>query len=428
MPEIDFIQKQLLNADKRSFSEKLRDRVLLGLLLSGIFALFLIGLSIERALILVIFILAIGVAAYGWKRQQKFAFWFKDLLKKNKRFTSLYVVILLIGFPFFFLHNPYIIHLAALCGISIIMALGLNISLGFAGLLDLGFAAYFAAGAYTSAQLSTQFGINFWIALPLAGIAASFFGFLVSWPSLRVHEQYLALVTLGYGLIMNLLHRNLKFLTGGTDGIINIPPPSIWGFKFTDALKLGGWEIPFQTNFYYLALGLAGLTFWVSLRIRESRVGRALEAVREDEIAGKCFGINLTSTKVLAFSTGAFFGGIGGSVYAHMIGIVHPDNFGFMVSMTILCMVVVGGMGNLSGVMLGAIFLTMVPERLREFEKLRLLLFALSLLFLMLYRPEGIFPNLRRKREMQAEKLYELIERSGLEDMEKKAQQDGKAG
>jgi branched-chain amino acid transport system permease protein len=161
-----------------------------------------------------------------------------------------------------------------------------------------------------------------------------------------------------------------------------------------------------------------GLTIFVSIRLRDSKLGRAWEAIREDEVAGKCFGINMTYYKVIAFTTGAFFGGLAGSVFAHMIGFIHPDNFMFMVSMTIMCMVIIGGMGNIFGVVLGAIFLIMVPERLREFESMRLLLFGLSILLLMLFRPQGVFPNIRRRRELESKKLYALIEKSGAEDME----------
>jgi branched-chain amino acid transport system permease protein len=303
--------------------------------------------------------------------------------------------------------------MGALAGIFVIMALGLNITLGFAGLLDVGFAVYFAAGAYTSAQLAVHFGTSFWIGLPLAGIVAAFFGFIVAWPALRVHGHYLAMVTLGYGMIMNLLHRNLKFLTNGTDGIINIPPPAIGDFDFLQPITIGGFELPFQANFYYLTLVLIAFTIYVSIRLRDSKLGRSWEAIREDEVAAKCFGVNLTHMKVIAFSTGAFFGGLGGAVFAHMIGFIHPDNFVLLVSITILAMVIIGGMGNIFGVILGAVLLIMIPERLREFEDLRMLLFGLALCLIMIYRPQGLFPNARRRRELQADKLDQLIEQSG---------------
>ena len=198
------------------------------------------------------------------------------------------------------------------------------------------------------------FGWSFWIGLPLGGLVAAFFGFLVAWPALRVHDHYLALVTLGYGLIMNLLHRNLTFLTNGTDGVINIPPPAIGGYDFIRPIAIGGFNLPFQANFYYLALALAGITVLVSVRLRNSNLGRQWEAIREEEVAARCFGINVTARKVVALTTGAFFGGIGGATFAHMIGFVHPDNFVLLTSITILAMVIIGGMGNIYGVIVGA--------------------------------------------------------------------------
>jgi branched-chain amino acid transport system permease protein len=221
------------------------------------------------------------------------------------------------------------------------------------------------------------------------------------------------MVTLGYGLIMNILHRNLTFLTNGTDGIINIPPPSIAGFEFVRPLHVFGLDLPFQVNFYYLVLLLVGITMLISWRLLNSNVGRSWEAIREDEIAAKCFGIDLTRMKVMAFSAGAFFGGIGGAAFAHQIGFVHPDNFVLLTSITILAMVLIGGMGNIFGVAFGAVALILLPERLREFENLRLLLFGLAMTLIMVLRPQGLFPSARRRREIEAGKMDTLIQSSG---------------
>jgi branched-chain amino acid transport system permease protein len=233
------------------------------------------------------------------------------------------------------------------------MALGLNITLGYAGLLDIGFAVYFGAGAYTSAQFAIHFGMSFWLGLVLGGLSASFFGFLIAWPALRVSDHYLGLVTLGYGLMMNLLARNIYFLTNGTDGVINIPSPLIASHSFTQPLGLGWITLPFQANFYYLAVTLALLAAFVTYRLRQSRLGRAWDAIREDEIAARCSGVNARGIKILAFSCGAFLGGVGGATYAHMIGFISPENFTFIESTTIMVMVVLGGPGNIMGVTVG---------------------------------------------------------------------------
>ena len=418
MPEVDFIDTQVARGDTRTLAEKTRDRLVLGGCQVALFAAFLVGLALEDVILVTGFLLLTVAGAIGWGRMPKLNRRARELMAKDKRFAVFVLTALLVLFPFIFLDNPYLIHLGALAAIFAIMALGLNITLGFCGLLDVGFAVYFAAGAYASSQLAVIFDVSFWIGLPLGGLTAAFFGFLVAWPALRVHDHYLALVTLGYGLIMNLLQRNLTFLTHGTDGVINIPPPAIFGWDFVTPIAIGDLELPFQMNFYFLALIITALTIFVSIRLRDSNLGRQWEAIREDEVAARCFGVNVTRLKIIAFSTGAFFGGIGGAVFAHMIGFVHPDNFVLLTSIMILAMVIIGGMGNVAGVVVGAVALTLIPERLREFEDLRMLLFGGALVLIMIYRPQGLFPNSRRRRELQAEKIDTLIAESGRDDAE----------
>jgi len=416
MPEVDFIDTQIARADTRTMAEKAKDWLVLGGCQSLLFAAFLIGMTLENVFLVTGFLVFVAVAAVGWARIPLLNQWARPLLANNKRFAITFLTLLLVLYPFIFMDNPYLIHLGALAAIFAIMALGLNITLGFCGLLDVGFAVYFAAGAYTSSQLAVLYDVSFWIGMPLGGLVAALFGLLVALPALRVHDHYLALVTLGYGLIMNLLQRNFTFLTNGTDGVINIPPPAIGDWDFVQSITIGEFEFPFQMNFYFLALFITAVTIIVSIRLRESNLGRQWEAIREEEIAAKCFGIHVTRLKIIAFSTGAFFGGIGGAVFAHMIGFVHPDNFVLLTSIMILAMVIIGGMGNIFGVVLGAVALTFIPERLREFEDLRMLLFGGCLMLIMIYRPQGLFPNSRRRREFQADKIDDLIKKSGRDD------------
>lgn len=415
MPELDFINTQIARSDSRSLTEKVKDRLILVVCQSLVFGIFLVGLALEDTILVTGFLLFVVLVAVVWNRIPNLNQWARELLRNNMRFASTYVVFILILYPFIFFDNPYLIHLGALAAIFAIMALGLNITLGFCGLLDVGFAVYFAAGAYTSSQLAVHFDISFWIGLPLGGLMAALFGFAIAWPALRVHDHYLALVTLGYGLIMNLLQRNFTFLTNGTDGVINIPPPSIGNWDFIQPITIGEIELPFQMNFYFLGLILAGFTVFISVRLRDSNLGRQWEAIREEEIAAKCFGINVRYLKITAFATGAFFGGIGGSVFAHMIGFVHPDNFVLLTSIMILAMVIIGGMGNIFGVVLGAIALTLIPERLRDFEDLRMLLFGGSLVLIMIFRPQGLFPSSRRRRELESERVDRLIKKSRID-------------
>lgn len=416
MPEVDFVETQVAEADERTLGRRLRDGLVLTLVALGFYAIFLTGLAIPSASLLIGYMVIVAFGFFLWQRTPSIDRAYKALLARNRTVAIALLVLMLVAYPVIFAGDAYLIHLGALAAIFVIMALGLNITLGFAGLLDVGFAVYFAAGAYTSAQLSVLFNVPFWISLPLGGLVAAFFGFIIAWPALRVQGHYLAMVTLGYGLIMNILHRNLRFVTNGTDGVINIPAPTIFGHDFLDPINIFGLELPFQANYYFLGLVLIAITIFVGHRLLNSNIGRCWEAIREDEIAGKCFGINLTHLKVLAFSTGAFFGGIGGALFAHMIGFIHPDNFILLTSITILAMVLIGGMGNMMGVAIGAVLLVMIPERLREFENLRMLLFGLSMALIMIYRPQGLFPGVRRRQELEADKLEQLIADSGKAD------------
>jgi branched-chain amino acid transport system permease protein len=408
MPESDFIGAQV-TANLPGRQKRLRDSAIIGVVLLGVGTLFVIGMAIERLPIFVGFVAAVIALGILYRRTPKLAGLVTEAFRDNRSTALSFLVVLLAAYPLVLSHDPYLIHIGALAAIYVIMALGLNITLGYAGLLDIGFAVYYGAGAYTSAQLAIHFGTNFWLGLVCGGLSASFFGFLVAWPALRVHDHYLGLVTLGYGLMMNLLARNLYFLTNGTDGVINIPPPAVGSHEFTQPLELGWMTLPFQANFYYLAVTLALLAGYVSYRLRQSKLGRAWDAIREDEIAARCSGVDARGVKILAFSAGAFLGGVGGAIYAHMIGFISPENFGFIDSITIMVMVVMGGAGNIMGVAIGAVILVVLPERFREFEHLRLLFFGGALVLLMINRPEGLFPRLRMRRTLHADKIVALL-------------------
>ena len=408
MPESDFIGMQL-STGTANRQQKLRRTLLTAAIMIGLYVLLIAGLVIERLSLFIAFVIAVAVLGLLYQRTSSFRNRVAEAFQDSHGVAITLLIFLLAAYPIILSGDPYLIHIGALSAIYVIMALGLNITLGFAGLLDIGFAVYYGAGAYTSAQFAIHFGTNFWLGLALGGLSASLFGFVVAWPALRVHDHYLGLVTLGYGLMMNLLARNLNFLTNGTDGVINIPPPSIGSFAFTQSLKLGPLTLPFQANFYYLAMAIALLTAFVSYRLRQSPLGRSWDAIREDEVAARCSGVNTRGVKILAFSTGAFFGGIGGAIYAHMIGFISPENFSFLESITIMVMVVVGGAGNIMGVAIGAVILVVLPERFREFEHLRLLFFGAALVFLMINRPEGLFPRLRVRRVLPAGKLAAVL-------------------
>ncbi|NYT77401.1 high-affinity branched-chain amino acid ABC transporter permease LivM [Alcaligenaceae bacterium] len=305
------------------------------------------------------------------------------------------------------------VDIATLVLIYVMLGLGLNIVVGFAGLLDLGFVGFYAVGAYTYALLYHWAGWGFWQALPLAGAMSALFGFLLGFPVLRLRGDYLAIVTLGFGEIIRLLLINLYSLTGGPDGISGIPKPSVFGYPMlrrapegvTTFHELVGWNYSTQdviVFLYLMALALALITLFVSNRVIRMPIGRAWEALREDEIACRSLGLNPTRIKLSAFTMGAMFAGFGGAFFAARQGLVNPESFTFIESALILAIVVLGGMGSQVGVILAAIVLTVVPEIAREFAEYRMLIFGLVMVLMMMWRPQGLLPVKRPHVELKA--------------------------
>jgi branched-chain amino acid transport system permease protein len=276
-------------------------------------------------------------------------------------------------------------------GLYILLGLGLLIHIGFAGLLDLGFAAYYGIGAYTYALLaSSQFNIHlpFWVVLLLGGLAAALVGALVSIPVLRLRGDYLAIVTLGFGEIARMLFLNLKGLTNGSQGVIGIDKPNLFGMVF----KTG-------THFYYLIFALIILFVFLTNRLIKSRIGRAWLAMREDEDVAEISGVNTVWYKLLAFALGAFIGGLGGVVFAGWQGSIFPDNFNLMASINVLCLIILGGLGNQYGVIIGALALIALPDLLRGFSDFRMLVFGILLVVMMIVRPQGFLPRVPPRLE-----------------------------
>ncbi|MBP6017883.1 MAG: high-affinity branched-chain amino acid ABC transporter permease LivM [Burkholderiaceae bacterium] len=330
--------------------------------------------------------------------------------KARRGLIFLLIAIALI-FPFF--TGRAQVDIATLVLIYVMLGLGLNIVVGFAGLLDLGFVGFYAVGAYTYALLYHWAGWGFWEALPLAGGVAALFGYLLGFPVLRLRGDYLAIVTLGFGEIIRLLLINLHDFTGGPDGISGIPKPTVFGYPMmrrapegeTTFHELVGWQFANQDVIIYLylmALGLALLALYVSTRVIRMPIGRAWEALREDEIACRSLGLNPTNIKLSAFTMGAMFAGFGGAFFAARQGLVNPESFTFMESALILAIVVLGGMGSQVGVILAAIIVTVVPEIAREFAEYRMLIFGLVMVLMMMWRPQGLLPVKRPQVELKA--------------------------
>lgn len=299
--------------------------------------------------------------------------------------------------PVMFYDQRYILDLGILVLTYVMLGWGLNVVVGLAGLLDLGYVAFYAVGAYSYALLATNFGLSFWVCLPLAGILAAFWGVLLGFPVLRLRGDYLAIVTLAFGEIIRLVIINWQSLTGGPNGITGIPRPTMFGIPLTPgddglAARLG---IEFSPThrvvfLFYLILGLALLTNWVTIRLRRLPIGRAWEALREDEVACRALGINITTTKLTAFATGAMFGGFAGAFFATRQGFISPESFTFQESALVLAIVVLGGMGSQLGVALAALALIGGFELFRDFEQYRMLVFGGAMVLLMIWRPRGL--------------------------------------
>ena len=344
-------------------------------------------------------------------------------LNPRSAFGIALITIALLGLPFVAaMGGQAWVRILDFAILYVFLALGLNIVVGFAGLLDLGYIAFYAVGAYTWALLaSPHFGLHLpiWAILPIGAGLACIAGVLLGSPTLKLRGDYLAIVTLGFGEIVRIFMNNLNApinITNGPQGITLIDPVTIGGLKFSGNTQLFGLTLSGPMKYYYLLVALAILVIIINLRLQHSRIGRAWQAIREDEIAAKAVGINTRNIKLLAFAMGASFGGIAGGVFAAMQGFVSPESFSLMESIMILARVVLGGMGHIPGVILGAVLLSILPEVLRygvgpaqmalfgkmlvDPESLRMLVFGLALVLVMRFKPAGLWPSPERKREL----------------------------
>lgn len=336
----------------------------------------------------------------------------RDLSQRQFIQRLLWCFLIAAALIFPFLGSRSQVDLATLVLIYIMLSLGLNIVVGLAGLLDLGYVGFYAVGAYTYAMLAMYFGIGFWTGLIAAGVMAAFFGFILGFPVLRLRGDYLAIVTLGFGEIIRIMLNNLTELTGGPRGIGSIPKPTFFNLEFSRRASEGAqtfhefFGIAFNSMhrvifLYLLALVLVLITVFVINRLIRMPIGRAWEAIREDEIASRSLGLNPTNIKLSAFTIGATFAGFAGSFFAARQGFISPESFTFIESAIILAIVVLGGMGSQIGVILAAIVMTVLPEMAREFNEYRMLLFGLMMVLMMIWRPQGLLPMKRPHVELQ---------------------------
>ncbi len=330
-------------------------------------------------------------------------------LLQRSHWLLVLLILFALALPFIYGKNRQVMDIAALALIYVLLALSLNIVVGFAGLLNLGHVAFYAIGAYCYAIMNRH-GFSFWLALPLGGLIAGAAGLALAFPILRLRGDYLAIVTLAFGEIVRLLAINLNGFTGGATGISGIAPASFFGLPFAKNPPAGStafhqWaHIPFSSNHklifnYCLILTLCLLTLWIINRLRRMPIGRAWEALREDEIACRSLGINPAVVKVSAFGLGAFFAGLAGVFFAARQGAITPENFTFLESAMILAIVVLGG--SQLGIILAALALTVLPEYARSFADYRMLIFGVVMVLMMIWRPQGLIPGLRPKLELK---------------------------
>lgn len=324
--------------------------------------------------------------------------------KINLNYISAFLVLLAVLFPFSPFATRYALDVSIMVMTYIMLAWGLNITVGYAGLLDLGYAGFYALGAYATALLNQYFGIGFWAALPLAGILAALTGFILGLPVLRLRGDYFAVVTLGFGEIVRLVVTNWTHLTNGPNGISGIPRPSFFGHEFTHQGGDGyrSFHELFGLNYdpvqrviflFYIIMFLALLVGFFSSRLRRLPLGRAWEAFRENEIACAALGINRWRIKLAAYSMGAAVAGLAGAFFASSQGFVSPESFTFTESATMLAIVILGGAGHPLGIALAAIFIIGLPEAFRQFEQYRMLAFGIGMVLIMIWRPGGLLSS-----------------------------------
>ena len=354
-----------------------------------------VGLSLTGAIVLFILFLALfGIREAIRQRTSRTTAQSRGFTRVQRTVALVVLLLFLVTFPLW--AKLFLSNVADFVGLYILMGLGLNLVLGFAGLLDLGYVAFFAVGAYTMGVLTSpdlgRFSFTFWEALPFAMIFAVLAGILIGLPVLRMRGDYLAITTLGFGEIVRLLFLSdwLKPYVGGAQGITRIARPSLGLFHFTQ-----------PQHFYYLILIGCAIAWFLSVRLRDSRIGRAWLAIREDEVVAQAMGINRVTAKLLAFGIGASFGGLSGALFASLVGSVVPASFQLLVSVNVVALLIIGGMGSLPGVVVGALALVGLPEMLREFQEYRLLVYGAVLILMMLFRPAGLWPEQVRVRELR---------------------------
>ena len=366
------------------------------------------GLRIEESSRFVSFLVFVTFTAVAAHHLGVFS-WLATLFDRHRRIAVVLGGAAAIAFPFTQQGNAYWIRVFASIGVFAAAAIGLNVVVGLAGLLDLGYVAFFGVGAYVGALLANaslttvHVHVPFLLVVLLGGCIAAVFGVIIGTPTLRLRGDYLAIVTLGFGEIFRITANNWDGLTRGPNGISGVPDLAVGSFDFGESHQVLGVTLPGFANYYFVELLLLAACIVAFTRLNDSRIGRAWVAIREDEVAAAASGVDTIRLKLLAFAIGAFLAGAAGTVNAHVTTQVSPDSYTFLESILLVAAVVLGGMGTVPGALLGSTALFVIPEKLRAFQDKRLLLFGAALILVMRFRPEGLVASRRRRRELREE-------------------------
>jgi len=377
-----------------------------GVAIGALLWLTVFGLAIEESGAFIGYLAVVGLALTVMNLSRLGA-WLGEAFRTHTRLAAALGVLAAFAFPFTQGGSGYWVRVFASVGVFAIAALGLNVVVGLAGLLDLGYVAFFGVGAYVGAlfagarvtTIDTQ--LPFLLVVLIAAVVAAGTGLIIGAPTLRLRGDYLAIVTLGFGEIFRITAFNWTGLTRGPNGIAGIPDLAIGSFDFGDRHELFGVSLAAFTNYYFLEILLLLVAVVIFTRMDQSRIGRAWVAIREDETAAEATGINTVRLKLLAFAIGAGMAGVAGAVNVHVTSQVSPDSYTFIESILLVAAVVLGGMGTVPGALLGSTLLFVIPEKLRAFQQSRLLFFGIALILLMRFRPQGLVPSKRRSRELR---------------------------
>ena len=372
----------------------------------AVLAVTVLGLGIEESSAFITFLAAVALATIVLQLSG-LGRWISGAFKGQSRVAAAAGVAAAVAFPFTQGGSGYWVRVFASIGVFAVAALGLNVVVGLAGLLDLGYVAFFGVGAYTGALLggsalsAVDIQLPFLLVVVIGAAVAAVVGVIIGAPTLRLRGDYLAIVTLGFGEIFRITVNNWNSLTRGPNGIAGVPDLVVGPFDFGERHELFGIDLAGFTNYYFLEILLVLGAILVFTRMDHSRIGRAWVAIREDETAAEAMGINTFRLKLLAFALGAAMAGVAGTVNSHVTSQVSPDSYTFIESILLVAAVVLGGMGTVPGALLGSTLLFVIPEKLRAFQEGRLLLFGIALVVIMRFRPQGLIPSRRRTRELQ---------------------------